>query len=452
MDIPILAGEMTTVELPGFSRTLGSGMLFRTSERSVYWDDCAEKLFVEALAPVGEGAQQLLVLPVETGIRLPTIGVLANQSDFRISTNAAAVTPRISLDSTQPVGAFVQGPDLSFDSPMANETTEIKVFLELARPMEAGDTISLRLPGFKAISSSLHFSDLHDTVIWNWSPTSELLSITLRDPLSHNITARLPAGWLRLPVHGVPQSGMGYSVQVSSVFMPLDPSPLNSIQAVGSFSDTLRTFLLPQKAGTPAQLAIHLTPSMDITAGESIFFKLGGFTVPDGSEPVVPGDSLSVNPPGSLESVGWNSNSTMLRLIFGTDLSAGTPFSMVVDGLGLKIPADGIRRVEDFEVSTDTESGPVVGMHLTTLAPIGALRSPTLAYGNPRAGLLTDITISFTPMMPFTEGYPRAIVASRIPGSRWAAVSVERRASGGFFVGCVGPGYQPPGTRHWATC
>lgn len=48
MDIPLTVGEMVTVDLPGFRRVGGSGMLVRSSERTVYWDDCAEKLFVEA--------------------------------------------------------------------------------------------------------------------------------------------------------------------------------------------------------------------------------------------------------------------------------------------------------------------------------------------------------------------------------------------------------------------
>ena len=212
MDIPLTAGEMVTVDLPGFRRAGGSGMLVRSSERTVYWDDCAEKLFVEAVTAVQAGAPQLLELPTAMGMRLPAVGLVANQSSFRISTNAAAFTPLVSVGRTQPVGAFLQGPALSFVQPKANETAEIQVFLEMVREIAAGETISLTLPSFLAPSPA-PFRDLNNSVDCRWDPRQERLTMTLLAALATNITIRLAPGRLRLPVDGVRGSGAGFLVE-----------------------------------------------------------------------------------------------------------------------------------------------------------------------------------------------------------------------------------------------
>lgn len=290
-------------------------------------------------------------------MRLPAVGVVANQTSFRISTNAAAFTPLVSVGRTQPVGAFLQGPALSFVSPQANETAEVQVFLEMVREIAAGENISLRLPGFVAPLLT-PFRDLNNSVDCRWDPRAERLTMTLLASLATNITIRLAPGRLRLPADGVRGGGAGFLVEVQSVAVPLHASPLESVQAVGAFSALLRTTLRPPEAGAPARLDIALVPDMRIAAGESIRFTLPGFTVP-GGDVLLSGEQVASAPPGALASLGWDANTSTLQLLFGADVAAKTRVSVAVDALGLVVPPDGVRRAPGYEISTDAEAGPV---------------------------------------------------------------------------------------------
>ena len=224
---------------------------------------------------------------------------------------------------------------------------------------------------------------------------------------------------------------------MSSQGVPLHASPLESVQAVGAFSEQLRTTLTPPKAGATALLDIALVPDMQIAAGESIRFTLRGFTVPGGNA-LLPGEAVVSAPLRALESLGWDANTSTLELVFRADVAAKTRVAVRVDALGLVVPPDGVRRAPGYEISTDARAGRVVGVRLASFAPIGALRAPTLAYSNPRAGYTTAITISFTPTMALTPGFALVLALPGFTADRQALGAGEWSvAPAGAFASVV---------------
>jgi len=124
--------------------------------------------------------------------------------------------------------------------------------------------------------------------------------------------------------------------------------------------------------------------------------------------------------------------------VFRADVAAKTRVAVLVDALGLVVPLDGVRFSPEYEISTDALAGKVVGVRLASFAPIGALRDPTLAYSNPRAGYNTAMTISFTPTMALTPGFALVLALPGFTADRQALGAGEWSvAPAGAFASAV---------------
>ncbi len=114
----------------------------------VYWNSCSEKLFFTAKAAVPPGETVSLELARSVGIYIPRVGVTENSSRLVISTNAAAgallgiPSPyAATVESSSPVGSFMDGPRFSFTPPRAATVSAIHISLTTGMNMSTGEIL-----------------------------------------------------------------------------------------------------------------------------------------------------------------------------------------------------------------------------------------------------------------------------------------------------------------------
>eukprot|EP00961_Rhodomonas_salina_P210192 2837939-Rhodomonas_salina.1 len=185
--MPIAAGETVTLSLPGFSGPSFQGFAvtvgINTTIANASWDGTNTTLTLQLTQPVGAGEVGEYVFPLSAGLRVPRLGIRVDQTDLTIATNAVSgpVPPTTFLDF--PAVGILSVVRMSFNPPIAENTTALTLFFFSALRIDAGDVVLLTLPGFLAVDGATAPAGAGWTA--SWSAAASELSFTA--------TANIPA-------------------------------------------------------------------------------------------------------------------------------------------------------------------------------------------------------------------------------------------------------------------
>ncbi len=151
----------------------------------------------------------------------------------------------------------------------------------------AGDTIYVVLPGFSRPEVLLDEAILPGGAnaasfgAITWDQASETLTLTVSETLRESrqiqVDVPLEAG-LRLPYEGIPRENSGIMSYINAINGgPSEPTPLEDVVPVGTFTDSTVLEYEPATAGYPVRISLRFVPVMRISAGESVILDVPNF-------------------------------------------------------------------------------------------------------------------------------------------------------------------------------
>jgi hypothetical protein len=368
-------GDVLTLSLPGFNSSGGSGVVntlgISNSSFRVFWDRCAQKVFLTAIAPVASHAPQQLILPESVGVQLPRQGIPANDPNLILSTNAMAGAAYRSINTTQPVFSFSSGPLFTYDPAIAGRGTDLLINFTAFMDLLADDTVTFMLPGFVGTGSDfLPVSDLNSSFVKSarWQQSSQQLTLQFNSTVTRGtpVSVSLPNRTIALPVRGVAGNSATLKTAVNAVSGTLVDFEVQTSPAVGSFTNTVAVRFSPPRAGSVTSIILFFTPEMSILPAETIQLEIANLFGNNATLSTFTETTGSV----SLRTATWSEGKLSLTLLNG--ISARATASIVVPAdMGIKIPTVGLRANTLFKISTQAVLGPVLPLVVTDFVPIG---------------------------------------------------------------------------------
>jgi hypothetical protein len=444
--------------LPGFTGPDSSGVksLFQYPGKNDglidgAWDNHNKELiFTVTTRDVLAEKASIFIFVSTHDIYLPTEGLRTNQATLGISAVAKAgvviKNPPTPIITVEAVGTFADTPVLTFGTPKAFEPTEMTLAFVPMMRIPPSSTITMRLPFFTG-PPALTGIVIRDTVSGtnvnaSWSPASQKLVFTIPDGFTiqerQNVSFVVPESLgLTIPKVGVRlnQSVGGIILFTDSVDGPIreDPeTPIATVQAVGSLTDTLSVAFNPPKAGAPTRITITFTTSMELRPGDTLTFILTGI--------VGKSETVRVGPPSEYPArfnhATWTlSQSTLVFTVSSTVAENETVSVLVPSSSGLMLPADGLRSFSSgfrgFTYSIRAIFGSIPKAPLSfasNFTAIGTLNGTSLTLGSGTCpGAVSSWMLVFTPTMNMSTG---DVVTLTVPGLGLAMCNCSSMAPG----------------------
>ncbi len=373
-DTPFGVGDIITLSLPGFNNSFGSGIVTASGSSSpsfrIFWDQCAQKVFMTALSPMPSSQQLEFIFPESLGILLPRSGIRQDDPSFTLTTNAIAGAASRSINSTQPVFSFSAGPSVYYDPPIAGAGSNLTINFTATMDLIADDEVSFTLSGFTGVDSdalSIYDPDAYVNFA-QWRQASQQLTLSINTTVLNGtaVSVTILDRLLALSAAGVAGNSPTLKASVSAAAGSVVDFDMQS-PPVGSFTNTVRVRFSPPKAGSVTSIILFFTPQMTIFSSETVELELANFLGDNNTistfEPAAAGEA-------QLQSAGWSSGK--LSLTFAHMLPAKAAVHVRVPAsLGVRIPVEGTRQDLVIKISTQAIQGPVLPVAVTDIVPIG---------------------------------------------------------------------------------
>jgi len=454
----IAACERVLVHLPMFSfagwapwiraKWIVSGRGNWSSSAS--WNSSASVLTLDVAEGIRANDICTIVIGGSEGLRLPAVGVRANQTSIEIGADASAGSVVLtSVGRVQPIGALSFGPQIKFNPPglgYAGETPNaLWISFRARMALNRDDEVGLIFPGCSVVTptdgsgatasravcadgqfdgplqsqdvapqgtdfaSSFTAKCLLGPLPGQLSPGSEAVAsiqmiATVRIPADTLIIVILPSSCgIRLPRNGL-LGGELLEFYVSAAEGSINRLRMTSFPLVGAFADT-RLIFFPvcaggeggkansnislQDGGMNTGLALRLTYQNDLIPGEWVVIKLPGFGMtPGGFVPSAVTVSLDFAEGvfAAIRTV-WTPAASTLSFYFNATVPRGAAISLFVPAAaGFVLPSGGVSR--------DQQS-----ILLSTANPIGPVPPTPLLVVEP-VGSIADSAIAFDTQCP----------------------------------------------------
>jgi len=239
-EMRIVPGEKLVLGLPGFL-----GNAFRNFSLAgdgkfnlVSWSGSeTHTLSLTVATEITPGIEQLVIVPLAAGVRVPLNGTRNNDASIKISVDAfyGPVLPT-SIVRSPPIGSMLATPKMTFSDVKSDGTAQIVLSFRPNMEIWAAGTILLILPGFRGdFSDCLTPDDTSVIRVATWN--SPQLVLTVARSIISNETVEISFSTnsgLRLPFNGIRKDEHTFTIETNSTFSPLIPVSIASTQAVGS--------------------------------------------------------------------------------------------------------------------------------------------------------------------------------------------------------------------------
>eukprot|EP00960_Hanusia_phi_P060530 764531-Hanusia_phi.AAC.3 len=275
----------------------------------------------------------------------------------------------------------------------------------------------------------------YGNVSYEWNCEQNLLKIIFDSEIEANNenTYKIPSAYrIRLPLRGISPGNSGIKFEANFQNGKIDWSPIEYLNSIGAFRDTLLRFD-PPIAGSRINITFQFIPDMPMEHGDLILLRMSYFDL--SCDVYVTGNSSNVTlDESNLTSTANNSNATQssqeqakcfywegtqsfpddvvkvlrwmnaektLYLHVNKPILRGQQISLTVpSAFGFQVPRRGIQRSLDaFQVSAEATSGRVVWSPIEKYDLIGAFVNTSLSYATPGAAQRSSISITFSPVM-----------------------------------------------------
>ena len=251
----------------------------------------AEQSLLVLQASQGVSAKQLIEVQIVSseGFQLPFDGILLNDPNFKIATNAVEgpVLP-VSMQEIQPVGSFLGETSLTFGHALVGLPTTVIITFRASMDIFKGEVVRLSLPGFAGpYGAELPFmTKSGKRVFASWSGSgSTLLSLTTTTTIAayypYELQVSPTSAWtgIRLPSRGTYQNQVDFTIETNAVDGPVFPTPFIATQAITGFDTPASSlkFGLNPFAGKQTDLFLMFTPQRALFQGDTITARFPGF-------------------------------------------------------------------------------------------------------------------------------------------------------------------------------
>ena len=406
-EMTIVAGEYVEVVLPDFLFNEGE-MITNIEPNGTFsngtWNQATESIRFTALRDVARQTPVTLTVLKESRSRIPLLGVVANQSTIKISTDAFdGSVSGLPLAFTQAVGFFTIS-ELTFGNPRAGEVTSLHFRFRPNMQMENGERIKLELPRFTGASVesiAVESVPAGRLVLASWDLDSVTLTLTVGGPTcaetvlfaNEILTVEVPASaGITLPQDGV---RLDESVLVSAnetVSGPVLPGRVLILQAVGSFLTwphyIPRAPDLEFSLTEPTEITIRFQAQMHLDPNETVTFHLPLFSSSALYQTALP---AAVSPTvASNVHFSWNLTTESLVLHVGPERipKLTNVTAVIAPEAGIYLPIVGLKwNNTNITMSSDAADGPTRSTSIVTSNAVGRLWGDKLGVKPPLLGL-----------------------------------------------------------------
>jgi len=191
----------------------------------------------------------------------------------------------------------------------------VRLAFTLYLPLNAGDTLQLKLGGFGGSDVGSLAVDANIDVATRWIEKSLIFPLTspVAGGFPVDILVPLSTG-ISIPVAGVLPNSPTLSLTVVSADGPIQNYPITN-NGIGSFSFSEIQFS-PAVAGAPNEIAVTFTSRSSILPGETVAVTLPGFSAGSLTEQIVLSD-----PPGVVYSCAWDAATSQLMFFVASTIA-----------------------------------------------------------------------------------------------------------------------------------
>lgn len=291
--VPLSANDLFDLTLPGFwsSATQGVWLTSGVSQFVVEWLPCAATLRLisrnathvhSTATPLSSGFFTVAV----HGLRLPVRGVDPDMVPaITIASNGSlGVVSRMPVEYVQLVPRFYVS-SLAVWPARLGQPVSLSLTFQLSAELLQNDSVSVVLPGVNvATPSALVATNLliWGTVHWEAATYTLTVNLTRTIPAQRTTTLVVNGSDITLPSEGFPPvaagSGGGSMVRISTttthhpitLVAPVDPTPVESVQAVGVRSAAVHYATTTTNAPVAVRLTFDL--SAPLAVGDTLVF------------------------------------------------------------------------------------------------------------------------------------------------------------------------------------
>jgi hypothetical protein len=442
--MPIFAGESLYIDLPYFTRdesvTIQDSMVFPTGYfRGITWQTSTSngaRLTFIANRTLAALSTIYWSISSVAGIRLPVRGVRKDTSGITISVLARyGQMNDVPLTVKHPVGSFLSREDnqytsLTFDPKVAGNRTNITLNFTPQMPIQRGETVTIRLPGFRLVdmhrlSLPVRSDPVTKILVANMSNRSDfnssnpeqvvrgvqIILVVNEDILGDTGVSVVIDGTI-LPVDGVRANTSLFTIATNANRGPVLPSPISQSQSVGAFAFTNVTFDTFVKAGTVSSLTLQFEAEMILEAGDTVSLSLMTFSKSVGSSLF----AVESKPVNKIGVASWNAATSQIRFDINETIVPRTRIEVTVPrAVGIVLPIVGLRSdTEVIRIGSTAKDGMVPGAIVQKVQPVGFLSDTEVAFQfMAKPSNVSFIQILFTPLMKLLENETLSI---KLPG------------------------------------
>ncbi len=308
-----------------------------------------------------------VLLPVQLGIILPYANILPNLPTFTLSA-------QLDDGSVSSEGSVVKSPgvvmmnwrttQVSFSKQRAGVKTGIYFRFTTSLPLEPGNEIVLRMPGFvgreiDCFAPAESFDNSLNSAAWNATTEQLLFRVS-------NYVAADQRVWVFIDESAefvIPASGVKSQdkiplqrqicVSAWTDYGTLDQAPVAIVQTVGDINHSLSSVMFnPLHADEPAEITFTIVAHMDLSPGDNVSIFLSGFTAhfEHKADPA----RFCIAVLGAACNATFDSNSSELLMTICNFVPAGLPAVVTVPILaGIRLPLPFLGSAMDDETSSN---------------------------------------------------------------------------------------------------
>jgi hypothetical protein len=206
-----------------------------------------------------------LVLAIDAGITIPTLGVSLNSQDISMTlkrTNTTTIYPTTGdlftglFQSTQPIGYFIDK-SITITSPTPGADSVFDLLWEISGPIVIGDDVIFYLPNFISALTSVSITGTAATYYTaSWDSVNSLFSLTSINSVasSTTLTATISSGFT-LPSGGISYPTTDYTISTSAIECTVFSEIISDVSIVPIIQASSITFL----ASEPDRVSSYVT-------------------------------------------------------------------------------------------------------------------------------------------------------------------------------------------------
>ena len=394
------AGDGITLSMPNFYGTDNGIINVSSLNFNGSWSASSATISLTATREATAGTAKVVTMEASEDIRMPVRGIGANDSAYLVGADARlGPTLGVSFQQVMPIGSFLF--TSLHISPRVATVAGISVGLNIRFTLNAelivaaGEIVFLVLPGFRGHSNG-SYSVLAETVgdyiirvgplsgevfrtfSCSWSNITERLSFTANTQVTGDVDITIPKeSFLALPASGIVANSSSFLLGTNAALGPSVGQSVLLSPSVGSFVSSSIAFT-NARAGGVADVQLNFSLVNEIQTGETVTF-----TLPEFSGPNISSQASSQTQSAFNFTLDWKNETKKLILRFLDPIAGNTLVYLTIPASNnLALPPGGLGTSHPITIETDAGSGPVDGIPVLSIPPVGKIEDSSFRWCN----------------------------------------------------------------------